>query len=311
MKKLRSLVVVVDPTIERDFVVEKAKRIAKTSNASVHFFINCENTLNMSSFIYDIYGGVDAALIESQELLFRERYQNLLQDLVEEFVNENIEASCSFGEGHNLAEAIIGKVKELTPDLVIKSTHHHSIIKRTLLGNTDWQLIRKCPAALLLVKPEFWKPEGSIVAAIDPLHVKNDQVELDKHIVSSMMFLCQEFEFQPGIFHSYSVFVPVAFQAGGEIPHPSKEHLDLVRGEHVIAVNQLAVSFGIGEENIHIAEGNLIPSLIEYLKEIEANVLVIGALSKNIVERAVIGNTAEKILETCPCDVLVLKHNPI
>jgi len=309
MKKLKSIVIVVDPTVKRDFVVEKAKRIAKTSNASVHLFLNCENTLSRRSFIYDIYGGLDATLIKSQELQFREHYQNLLQDLVEEFAKENIEASCSFGQGHNLAEAIIDKVKELTPDLVIKSTHHHSVIKRTLLGNTDWRLIRKCPAALLLVKPEFWESGGGIAAAIDPLHVKSDQVELDKHIVSSMMFLSQEFDFRPGLFHAYSVFVPLAFQAGGEIPHLAKEHLDHVRQQHMIAVDQLAGTFGIGDENIHVAEGDLITSLIGYLKEIKANVLVIGALSKNILERAVIGNTAEKILETCPCDVLVLKHN--
>ena len=59
--------------------------------------------------------------------------------------------------------------------------------------------------------------------------------------------------------------------------------------------------------NIKICKGELVPGLTEYIEASATNILVIGALSRNILERAIIGDTAEQILEGCPCDVLVLK----
>ena len=56
MDKIESMLVIVDPTVKRDFVIDKAKLIAKKSKASVHFFINNANTLNKDSFIYE---GID------------------------------------------------------------------------------------------------------------------------------------------------------------------------------------------------------------------------------------------------------------
>ena len=40
----------------------------------------------------------------------------------------------------------------------------------------------------------------------------------------------------------------------------------------------------------------------------QVNILVLGALSRNFVEKAIIGSTAEKILHDTSCDVLVMKH---
>ncbi|NKB34024.1 MAG: hypothetical protein GKR91_13090 [Pseudomonadales bacterium] len=300
MDKIESLLVIVDPTVERDFALKKAKLIAKLSKAKVHFFINNANTLHKDSYIYE---GIDADFFDTQKKLFRDHFEKQLHDHVDEFANADIEASYSFEENHHLAEAIISKAKELKPDLVIKSTHHHSAINRSLLSNTDWRLIRKCPATLLLVKPELWQPEGSIVAAVDPLHFKTEQSDLDSKIVETTAFLCKEFNLSPGIFHSYYPFVSTLFPMGGE----TKEHLDRIRQQHLDKVSELTNSVGIKQENIHVTEGDLIQSLVEYLEEVRGNVLVVGALSKNILERAIIGNTAEKILENCPSDVMIVK----
>lgn len=64
---------------------------------------------------------------------------------------------------------------------------------------------------------------------------------------------------------------------------------------------------GLAEDKLELSRGELAPDLVRYLKSSNANLLVIGALSRNFLERAIVGNTAEKILEDCPCDVLVMK----
>jgi universal stress protein E len=48
----------------------------------------------------------------------------------------------------------------------------------------------------------------------------------------------------------------------------------------------------------------MIPNLAQFL---HANVVVMGAVSRSALERAVIGHTAERVLDALDCDVLVIK----
>jgi universal stress protein E len=299
MKTIKSLLVVIDPTVERDFVVDRARLIAKATNARVRIFINNSNSLSQHSYIYE---GIDGAFFETQSKLFEDHYQHMLADLADEFRADKIEISTAFTEEHHLA-AIIKQTNEFNPDLVLKSTHHHSAIERSLITNTDWRLIRKCPTPLLLVKPGSWSEAGSVVTAVDPLHAKAAQSKLDKVLLSTTELLAGKLKQTPCVFHSYYPFVSTIFPMGGE----TKEHLDRIRNQHSDKLTELLTGYDIAEENIKLSEGEIMPMLVKYLDSVNANVLVIGALSRNVLERAIVGNTAEKILEDCPCDVLVIK----
>ncbi len=80
-----------------------------------------------------------------------------------------------------------------------------------------------------------------------------------------------------------------------------------IREQHTEKLQKLLASHNIAAKNIHLSSGELTPRLNEFLRETAANLLVIGALSRNILERAVVGETAEKILEDCPCDIMIVK----
>tara|TARA_B100002003_G_scaffold243556_2_gene268211 strand:+ start:1225 stop:2130 length:906 start_codon:yes stop_codon:yes gene_type:complete len=300
MDKIESILVVVDPTVDRDFAVDKAKQIANATSSRVRFFINNSNTLGDHSYIYE---GIDGEFFETQRRLYEEHYQKLLANLVEEFSADNIETSTAFTEQHHLAESIIAQADEYKPDLVLKSTHHHSVIERSLITNTDWRLIRRCLTPLLLVKPGLWSDDGSVVTAVDPLHSKAAQNKLDHALLAGTELVARTFKFKPCVFHSYYPFVSTMFPTGGE----SAEHLDRIRQHHSEHLKKLIEGYDFADDGIKLSEGDLVPELIRYLQSVQANILVIGALSRNVIERAIIGNTAEKILEDCPCDVLVLK----
>ncbi len=300
MKTIDQILVVIDPTVERDFVVDRAKFIAGTTGAKVHLFINNENTLNEHSYIYE---GIDDNFFQAQRKLYTEHFGKLLDELVEEFTASDISTTKEFMEDNHLAESIIKAVERLKPDMVLKSTHHHSALERGLITNTDWRLIRKCPAPLLLVKPNAWNASGSVVTAVDPLHVKAAQSKLDHVLLQGAKNLSDLFQQPIRVFHSYYPFVSALFPLGGE----TDEHLHRVADHHREKVAEVMKENGILEEALELSRGELYSSLINFLNKSEANVLVVGALSRNFLERAIVGNTAEKILEDCPCDILVLK----
>jgi len=303
MASLDSILVVVDPTVERDFVVDRAKVLLAASHASVRFFINSSNTLTQHTYAYE---GMDGHFFEKQRLLFIEHYNKILESLLDEFTAMGINATSSFSEEHNLAEAIIAQAKEYEPDLVLKSTHHHTALRKSIISNTDWRLIRKCPAKLMLVKDREWLEDGSIVTSVDPLHAKAAQNKLDHLLIQTTESLATQLHQQARVFHCYFPFVSTMFPTVSE----TSSQVEELRQRHQSKLDELLASHNIEKEHVKMASGDLVPALVNYLEKSNANLLVIGALSRNVIERAIVGNTAEKILDDCPCDVLVVKPGP-
>lgn len=300
MATIDSILVIVDPTVEHDFVIDRARAIVTRNKASIRFFINTSNTLTQHSYAYE---GMDGHFLEKQRVLFVEHYQKILAELVDEFTALGVNATSAFTEEHNLAEAILAEIRTYGPDLVLKSTHHHSVFRKSIITNTDWRLIRKCTKPLLLVKPRSWFDDGSVVASVDPLHAKAEQSKLDHRLIETAENIARAFQQTARVFHCYFPFVGTMFPTATE----TTEQMQELKKRHETRLNELLTSHSIAPENVELARGDLVPSLIHFLESCRANTLVIGALSRNILERAIVGNTAEKILDDCPCDVLIIK----
>jgi universal stress protein E len=57
----------------------------------------------------------------------------------------------------------------------------------------------------------------------------------------------------------------------------------------------------------HLVEGNPAVMIPRKARELGAGIVVMGAVSRSGLQRVFIGNTAERVLEALPCDVLVVK----
>jgi universal stress protein E len=61
----------------------------------------------------------------------------------------------------------------------------------------------------------------------------------------------------------------------------------------------------------HLASGNPATVIPRLARELGAGIVVMGALSRSGLSRVFIGNTAERVLESLPCDVLVIKPEDV
>ena len=269
MNKLETILVDIDPTVGRDHAVDRALMLAQYSNAKLELFINNSKPT-----------GTEEAILEN---------------LQKELTKLQITVDIDFRTEKNLSEAVVAKVLEVNPDLVLKSTHGHDSLKYTFITNSDWKLIRTCPAPLLMVKPSAWHYNGGVVAAVDPLHPKADQSNLDHELVSCAEYFEEAFNQVARVFHCY---YPVS-----DAMHPNNSKLI----EELRAVKKLLSSHNIDPENVAIVRGDLKTELIDYIKSASINILVIGALSRTRIENYIVGSTAEKILDNAPCDILILK----
>jgi universal stress protein E len=105
-------------------------------------------------------------------------------------------------------------------------------------------------------------------------------------------------------FAADSTFAPVAIPIS--VPEEKQYTADIRR--NFAKVN---AKLGVDKHRSHLRMGDpafMLPSLARSLK---AQVIVMGAISRSVIGRLLIGSTAERVLDALPCDILIMKPKAI
>lgn len=277
MQEVRSILVVLDPDHAHSRALTRAKLIAGVTGARLHLLM-CDKKQDHSALL---------SLLASQ--LHDDGYDNVTHEQA----------------WHDtLHDSIISVQQAEGCQLVIKEHRPDNPLKRALLTPSDWKLLRQCPCAALMVKSERPWTGGVILAAVD---VGNHD-EAHRLLHTSI------------IDHGYAI----ASLAKGELhvisAHPSPmlsasdpvyQLKDTIERKYREECAAFQAEFDISNERLHVAEGPA-DVLIPYTaKKYEAAVTVIGTVARTGISGALIGNTAEVVLDALECDVLVLKTEEV
>ncbi len=80
-----------------------------------------------------------------------------------------------------------------------------------------------------------------------------------------------------------------------------------MREQHEKRFNEVIEFHGIEKDKSHLVAGLTHEELPELSQKVNADVVVMGAVSRNRWKRLFIGATAERTLEYLPCDLLIVK----
>lgn len=204
-------------------------------------------------------------------------------------------------------DAIVRRALTTHADLVIAAAHGHRPVSTLLLANTDWELIRNCPVPLLLVKSRRAWRRPAVLAAVDPFHVA--PASLDKDLLRMGGEWAQWLGGKLHLFHAYPPLIGVEPAAVSAAPlmmlPPESEH---VYEQQILgAIRELATSAGIPHARCHVRMGSVTAELRAVARHTHASLVVMGALSRSALARVFIGSTAERVLDTLGCDVLIMK----
>jgi universal stress protein E len=206
-------------------------------------------------------------------------------------------------------EAIVRHAIASRADLVIAATRPHRLGGRLLLRNTDWELIRHCPVPLLLVKSRGKYDKPVVLAAVDPFHTHARPADLDARLLAAGNTFARLLRGTLHIFHAYMPLITVPPAPMGTAPlvalPPEAEEAHGRQNARVI--DQLAESAGISRARRHVHMGDVAGELRAATRQVRANLVVMGAVSRSALARLFIGNTAERVLDRLNCDVLVIK----
>ncbi len=227
-----------------------------------------------------------------------------LENLINE-LNTDIEINCQVVWHNRPFEAIIELVIKKNYDLVIKGTHQHDKFKSVIFTPTDWHILRKCPCPVLLVKEHEWPSNGNVIAAVN---VGSDEAEhhsLNAKITKEAKQLAQLIQANV---HLVNSFPGTPVNIAIEIPEfNSTEYNETMLKHHKQAMIAHANKFDISVVNTHIKEG-LPETVIEQVAaKLDAEMVILGTIGRTGISAALIGNTAEHVIDQLNCDVLALK----
>lgn len=294
MNPIRSILVIVDPTASLHPAIDKAAVLAERFSARLDLFV-CETKASSN---------IRHASHAAQDL------KSMVEGLAGPLRQRGLEVTTEAIKADPLPAALLERVKHTCAELVVKDTHHHSVAHRTLLTNTDWELIRGCPVPLLLTKPRAWSTIPSVCAAVDPGHHDDKPVLLDRCILDLASALATNLHGRLHVVHAYIPMAMVA-TAVGSVPtmvmEAAPELLANERANKLKELTALVSDYGVPPDNVHLEMGGTREVLCRLAEQLKADVMTMGAVSRSAVKRAFIGSTAETILEHLPCDALVVK----
>ena len=304
MTASRHILVVVDPTKQAQPAVRRAVWLAERLDASVELFI-CDHDQYLAGTRFG-----DSEELRAARRRMIDGHLKHLKTLAESVEARGVLLSVDAYWHHPLDEGIVAKALEAEPDLVVKDTHYHPAIERALFSNTDWNLIRNCPSDLLLVKPRAVGNRPCIVASVDPVHRHDKPADLDHRILTRAWSLCEAVEGQMHVFHAFDPAPALAAETALAVTPVAAPVRDLTRElerRHRKAFQALLEDYPLSGRQTHLRRGSPDKLLVAQAVQLQADMVVMGAVSRRGLERAFIGSTAEKVLDHLPCDLLIVK----
>jgi len=304
MENYQNILVVIDPTTTEQKALNRAIDLAsKINNTNTNKAKVCA-FLCVFDFSYEmttILSGEERDVMRQSVIKDKEIW---LKDFVSG-LNSDIEVECQVVWHNRPFEAIIEQVIVHNYDLVIKSTHQHDKFKSVIFTPTDWHILRKCPCPVLLVKEHEWPSNGNILAAVNVGSDEDEHHSLNMKITEEANKLAQLIQANT---HLVNSFPGTPVNIAIEIPEfNSTEYNDSMLKHHEQAMISHANKFDISVANTHVEEG-LPETVIEQVAtKIDAELVILGTIGRTGISAALIGNTAEHVIDQLNCDVLALK----
>ena len=295
------LVAIKDPASRSLPTLEKAARLAHGFSAKLILFHGITDLVPVDAYFY-AHGDVKRVQRDTMA-----RYQQRLEAIAERLREQQLDVSVCVTWDFPAHEAIVRCARKHKADLIVAECHAGRRTLPWLMHLTDWELLRTSPVPVLLVKSGATWADLNVLAAIDPSHRFAKPAKLDSRILTAAAAFSSALKGTLYVAHSY---VPVPT---GSIPMAGASSLlveQIAEGSQARAKEGLknAVSaLRIPRNRQYLLQGTPVETIPRLAAKLVCELVVMGAVSRSGLKRALIGNTAERMLNSLAADVLVVK----
>lgn len=293
------LVAIKEPAARSQSALRKAAQLAAGSGARLTLFHALTTPLSLDAW---------AAAGKTLQQVERELRQQVLAQLVKLAApcsEQGLQVDVACDWDFPAYEAVIRQAQRQGADLVVAERHARRHLLPSILRFNDWELLRRSPVPVLLVKRGGAWQRPAVLAAIDPAHSFAKPARLDATILSAAHLMSTTLD---GTLHVAHVWpgppLPLGMEEMAMASGPSERQ---ARRQARAAFDAAINSSGVIGAKRHFLEGNPVQVIPKFARRQRAGIVVMGAISRSGLRRLVVGNVAEQVLDALPGDVLVLK----
>jgi len=169
--------------------------------------------------------------------------------------------------------------------------------------STDWQLLRECPAPVLLVAEKKWHRARPVLVTLDLSSSVVSKRALNDKVLGVAKRLAEALDVEleiitaieiPTLLSDLDLVDPIAFV---------KE----AKADMKPQIRKLAVAHGIPEKAFHCKRGPVERVISSRAAKVRAQIVVMGTVARKGIKARLLGNTAERVLRHMKTDVVAIK----
>jgi universal stress protein E len=282
MSRLNRILAVLDGTDADVMILHKAVALSHQQGAALELFL-CD-----AERAYSLHHAYDPTGIDEVRHDCIRQAQQYLERLRDTAVGADVRISVDAACESPLYEGIVRKVIKSGADLVIKNATGTDPLRRFAWEANDWQLMRACPATLLLSRGGLWRLRPRLAAAVDVSG--HETSELMQCILQTSKSLTE---------HCH-----------GELDVVYSEPSDVAPGKyaaHLATLEELTRGAGLQNSRLHVLSGAAEQALPAFASDRDYDAFIMGALTHRKGLSALVGTLTAKLIETLDCDFVLVK----
>ena len=289
---MTNILIVIDPEESNYTALERIKEIPATADVDykVDLYFNAAPVTARRANLNSLRESIAAK-------------QAALDKLVTPHKEMGYRITTSVIQIRRLCEDIIKSARDYKADFVFKSVRQHAPLKRMFYTSTDWNLIRMCPTALLLVRDQGTVRGKPVIASVNIDDEDPEHQELNRIVLAQANALAEVLGAKVHLIYAYGPAVvmgdgadPMAYQIAKD-----KHDAEFKKAKALASANNVLAT------NTKLREGTPATIVTEYGEEISAGIIVLGTVARSGASGLFIGNTAESMLEKTHRDMFVIK----
>jgi universal stress protein E len=169
--------------------------------------------------------------------------------------------------------------------------------------STDWQLLRECPAPVLLVAEKKWHRARPVLVTLDLSSSLASKRALNHKVLGVAKRLAEALDVEleiitaieiPTLLSDLDLVDPIAYV---------KEAKEDMKPQ----ISKLSAAYDIPERAFHCKRGPVERVITSRAAKVRAQIVVMGTVARKGVKARLLGNTAERVLRHMKTDVVAIK----
>ena len=294
----RILAAVKDPMARCLPAVIKATQLARALGAHLELI----HVVDSSTYM-DMLGTTQSSALRAVCDL-QEQYRNRLERIAARARLHTPTVTVSVESDYPAYEAIVRHAMATHADLIVVEHHERRSIVPGLLRLSDWELLRLSPTPVLLVQTMRPYRHPTVLGAVDPTRAFAKPTELDEDILRLAATVADALKGQLHAVHAYHAS---SAQRRGSMPAAASSRLRAAQQAAAARFGRALRSHRVLAARRHLEVGPPGDAVWRVTRDIHAHIVVAGTISRSGLKRAFIGNTAGLLLDSLPCDLMVVK----